>query len=128
MGYEEELKQKSLEKKSKDKGQRKHTDKRCKEDQQPQSEPIPLSSGGKEDSLPNERVRKTVHKPQSIPGELTARQKMMRQWEQNSLESQKQRVEELEAKTEQMTAQHKEALQQRSKEFERWINQKEETI
>ena len=126
--YEEELKQKSLEKKSRDKGQRKHTDKRCKEDQQPQSEPIPVSSGGKEDSLPKERVRQTVHKPQSIPGELTARQKMMRQWEQNSLESQKQRVEELEAKIEQMTAQHKEALQQRSKEFERWITQKEETI
>ena len=128
--YEEELKNKSPDKRSRDRAHRKPSEKRSKEDKQPQTEPTPTppTSGGKDDSLPTERVRKTVHKPQQVPGELTARQKMMRQWEQNSLESQKQRVEELEAKIEQMLAEQNEALQQKSKDFERWINQKEETI
>ena len=125
--YVEELKNKSPDKRSRDRAHRKPSGKRSKEDQQPQTEPTPTSCS-RDDSLPTERVRKTVHKPQQVPGELTARQKMMRQWEQNSLESQKQRVEELEAKIEQMTAEHNEALQQKSKVFERWINQKEETI
>lgn len=126
--YVEELKNKSPDKRSRDRAHRKPSEKRSKEDILPQTEPTPPTSGGKNDSVPTERVRKTVHKPQQVPGELTARQKMMRQWEQNSLESQKQRVEELEAKIEQMTAEHNEALQQKSKDFERWINQKEETI
>ena len=127
--YVGEGKDRSAEKKAAEKSHRRtNSEKRSKEDHSRSEPSPPVSSSSKDDNLPTERVRKTVHKPQQVPGELTARQRMMRQWEQNSLESQKQRVEELEARMEEMTAEHNEALQQKSKDFERWINQKEETI
>ena len=71
------------------------------------------------------KSRQTVHR---VPGELSARQRMMNSWQNTSLDVQKQKIADLEEKIQQMEEEHKEKAKKQTEVFERWINQKESAL
>ncbi|TRY62829.1 hypothetical protein TCAL_16553 [Tigriopus californicus] len=83
----------------------------------------PQSPGeAKSESAHGPRVRKTIHNIS------TARQRLVKNWEKSSFDAHNSKIEELEADIETLKESHKEAMNTKVCEFERWIQKKETAL
>lgn len=82
----------------------------------------PQSPGEAKTETQGPRVRKTVHNMS------TARQRLVKNWEKSSFDAHNSKIEELEADIEALKESHKEAMNAKVCEFERWIQKKETAL
>lgn len=70
----------------------------------------------------------TLQEPVTTETALSARQRMQIQWESTSIDGQKLKMNEMNQAMQKLRDEHKEAMSKKTKEFEQWINKKEDAL